>query len=87
MNLVSCDPDLARETRLRLWSEHLERPIEQVSGEPAHVIDELWRPIADEQLERRRRGDAATHRLQGLPGVSRRSMALLGPIQGLVVDG
>jgi phosphatidylserine/phosphatidylglycerophosphate/cardiolipin synthase-like enzyme len=87
MNVVSCDPDLARETRLRLWSEHLERPIEQVSGEPAHVIDELWRPIADEQLERRRRGDAATHRLQGLPGVSRRSMALLGPIQGLVVDG
>jgi phosphatidylserine/phosphatidylglycerophosphate/cardiolipin synthase-like enzyme len=87
MNIVSCDPDLARETRLRLWSEHLEKPIEQVSGEPAHVIDELWRPIADEQLERRRRGDAATHRLQGLPGVSRRSMALLGPIQGLVVDG
>ncbi len=26
MNLVSHDPGLARETRLRLWAEHLERP-------------------------------------------------------------
>jgi phosphatidylserine/phosphatidylglycerophosphate/cardiolipin synthase-like enzyme len=87
MNIVSCDEHLARKTRLRLWSEHLERPVEEVSGEPARVIDELWRPIAGEQLERRKRGDVATHRLQELPGVSRRSMALLGPLQGLVVDG
>jgi phosphatidylserine/phosphatidylglycerophosphate/cardiolipin synthase-like enzyme len=87
MNIVSCDPELAGETRLRLWSEHLELPIKQISGEPAHVIDELWRPIAEEQLERRRRGEPATHRLQELPGVSKRSMALLGPIQGLLVDG
>ena len=53
MNIVTCDPRLARETRLRLWSEHLERSVEEVSGEPARVIDELWRPIAREQLERR----------------------------------
>ena len=46
-------PRLARETRLRLWAEHLERPVEEVSGEPTRVIDELWRPIAREQLERR----------------------------------
>jgi phosphatidylserine/phosphatidylglycerophosphate/cardiolipin synthase-like enzyme len=87
MNIITCDPDLARETRIRLWAEHLERPIEEVSAEPARVIDELWRPIAAEQLERRRRGDPTTHRLLELPGVSRRSMALLGPIQGLLVDG
>jgi phosphatidylserine/phosphatidylglycerophosphate/cardiolipin synthase-like enzyme len=87
MNVVSCDPDLARDTRLRLWSEHLERPIEAVSGDPTAVFDELWLPIAREQLQRRERGEPATHRLQELRGVSRRTMALLGPMQGLFVDG
>lgn len=87
MNIVSCDPMLARDTRLRLWSEHLERPIGELAASPTQVIDELWRPIATEQLERHASGDAPTHRLQELPGVSRRSMALLGPLQGLLVDG
>ncbi|HEY2141367.1 MAG TPA: phospholipase D family protein [Solirubrobacteraceae bacterium] len=87
MNVVSCDPTLARDTRLRLWAEHLERSIEEVSGDPTRVVDELWRPVAAEQLARRERGERATHRLQELPGVSRRSMALLGPLQGLLVDG
>jgi phosphatidylserine/phosphatidylglycerophosphate/cardiolipin synthase-like enzyme len=87
MNVVTCDPQLARETRLRLWAEHLERSVEEVSGEPAQVVDTLWRPIAAEQLERRRRGEPLTHRLLELPGVSRRSMALLGPLHGLFVDG
>jgi phosphatidylserine/phosphatidylglycerophosphate/cardiolipin synthase-like enzyme len=87
MNVVTCDPAVARETRLGLWAEHLERSVEEVSGEPARVVDELWRPIAGEQLERRRRGEPLTHRLLELPGVSRRSMALLGPVDGLFVDG
>jgi phosphatidylserine/phosphatidylglycerophosphate/cardiolipin synthase-like enzyme len=87
MNVVSCDPRLARDTRLALWSEHLERPLADVSGEPHRVVDELWWPIAAEQRERRERDDPATHRLQELRGVSRRSMALLGPLQGLLVDG
>jgi phosphatidylserine/phosphatidylglycerophosphate/cardiolipin synthase-like enzyme len=87
MNVVTCDPRLARATRLRLWAEHLERPVEEVSGEPWRVVDELWRPIAAEQLERRHRGISATHRLLELPGVSRRSKAILGPLQGFVVDG
>ena len=86
MNVVACDPALARDTRVRLWSEHLELPPGAVSAEPARVIDELWRPVASEQLARRRRGDAATHRLLELPGVSRRSKALLGPLDGLLVD-
>jgi phosphatidylserine/phosphatidylglycerophosphate/cardiolipin synthase-like enzyme len=87
MNVVTCDPTIARETRLRLWAEHLERSVKEVSGEPAQVIDSLWRPIAGEQLARRRRGEPLTHRLLELPGASRRSMALLGPVDGLFVDG
>jgi phosphatidylserine/phosphatidylglycerophosphate/cardiolipin synthase-like enzyme len=87
MNVVTCDRTVARETRLRLWAEHLERSVEEVSGEPVRVIDELWRPIAGEQLERRKRGEPLTHRLQELPGISRRSMGLLGPLDSLLVDG
>jgi phosphatidylserine/phosphatidylglycerophosphate/cardiolipin synthase-like enzyme len=87
MNVVTCDRAIARQTRLRLWSEHLELPVEEVSGDPTDVVDELWRPIAEEQRRRLERGDALTHRLRELPGVSRRSMALLGPLDSLVVDG
>jgi phosphatidylserine/phosphatidylglycerophosphate/cardiolipin synthase-like enzyme len=87
MNVITCDPTLARDTRLRLWAEHLEHPVQAVSGEPAEVVDGLWRPIAAEQLERRRRGEPHTHRLLKLPGISRRTMALLGPLHGLFVDG
>jgi phosphatidylserine/phosphatidylglycerophosphate/cardiolipin synthase-like enzyme len=87
MNVLCCDADLARATRRRLWAEHLELPIEQLTADPATIVDQLWRPIAREQLERRHRGDPATHHLLELPGVSRRSMALAGPLQGLVVDG
>lgn len=87
MNVVVCDPQLARQTRLRLWSEHLERSLDDLDCYPTRAIDDMWRPIATEQLERRARGESPTHRLQELPGVSRRSMALLGPVQGLLVDG
>jgi phosphatidylserine/phosphatidylglycerophosphate/cardiolipin synthase-like enzyme len=74
MNVVACDPALARDTRLRLWAEHLELPVD---GDPCRVVDELWKPIA-----RSGRG-----RLRELPGVSRRAAALRGPLQSLVVDG
>ncbi|HEY4897744.1 MAG TPA: phospholipase D family protein [Solirubrobacteraceae bacterium] len=87
MNVVVCDAELARRTRLRLWAEHLGRPVAELEGEPSAVIDELWRPIAVEQRHRRGRGEAATHRLSELQGVSRRSMALLGPLDSLIVDG
>jgi phosphatidylserine/phosphatidylglycerophosphate/cardiolipin synthase-like enzyme len=87
MNVVTCDPGLVRETRLRLWSEHLERPERLVAGNPARVVDELWKPIAEEQLRRRQAGQEPTHRLCLLPGVSKRSRRLLGPVQGLLVDG
>ena len=87
MNVVSHDPALARETRLRLWSEHLERPVESLGGDPATLIDELWRPLASEQLERRTAGAPLTHRLVRLAHVSKRSKRLLGPLQSLLVDG
>jgi phosphatidylserine/phosphatidylglycerophosphate/cardiolipin synthase-like enzyme len=87
MNIITCNATIARETRLQLWAEHLECSVEDVAGEPASVIDELWRPIATEQRERQERGAPLTHRLRELSGVSRRSMALLGPLDGLLVDG
>jgi hypothetical protein len=43
----------------------------------AQVVDELWRPNSFDQ----------TGRLRALKGVSRRSAALRGPLQSLVVDG
>jgi phosphatidylserine/phosphatidylglycerophosphate/cardiolipin synthase-like enzyme len=87
VNVVTCDAELARGTRLRLWSEHLQRPPSEVSGDPTKVVDELWKPIAEEQGARRRRGEPLTHRLCLLPHVSRRTRRLLGPLQGFLVDG
>jgi phosphatidylserine/phosphatidylglycerophosphate/cardiolipin synthase-like enzyme len=87
VNLVTCDAALARDTRLRLWADHLERDIDEVAGEPSTIIDELWRPIAAEQRERRERGEPLTHGLVELQATSRRSERLLGPLQALLVDG
>jgi len=86
MNVVTHDPGLALQTRLRLWAEHLQRPVSEVAGNPRDVIDRLWRPIAQEQAARRERGERMTRSLTLLPGVSRRSRLILGPLQGLVVD-
>ena len=87
MNVVSHNPALARQTRLRLWSEHLARPPGSLDDDPASLIDEVWRPLSTEQLERREAGADLTHGLVGLAHVSRRSKRLLGPLQSLLVDG
>jgi phosphatidylserine/phosphatidylglycerophosphate/cardiolipin synthase-like enzyme len=87
MNVVCRDGELVRRTRLRLWAEHLEVDQAEVSGTPADVIDGHWKPIAREQLERRRQGHWPTHRLVELPRLSSRAERLLGPMQGLLVDG
>lgn len=88
MNVVTTDPHLVRETRLRLWAEHLEVDQATIADDaPATVVDNHWRPIAFEQLERRRASAPPTHRLIALPGVSRRSRRLLGPLVGLIDDG
>jgi phosphatidylserine/phosphatidylglycerophosphate/cardiolipin synthase-like enzyme len=77
VNVAFRDTSLARETRIRLWAEHLERAPEELQGDPTELVDGLWRRLADDE----------THHLTWLPNVSRRSRALLGPIQSLVVDG
>ncbi|MGI8715624.1 MAG: phospholipase D-like domain-containing protein [Solirubrobacteraceae bacterium] len=88
MNVVTDSPQLARETRLRLWAEHLETEPSAIADQsPQAVIDQLWKPIATEQLHRRGADLPPTHRLLALPGVSRRSRRLLGPLQGLLDDG
>ncbi len=87
-NVVTLDPELARGTRVRLWAEHLELDESTVAGlTPSELVDEHWRPVASEQLERRRSGTPPTHRLLAMPGVSRRSRRLLGPLEGLFDDG
>jgi phosphatidylserine/phosphatidylglycerophosphate/cardiolipin synthase-like enzyme len=87
MNLVANNPELARATRLRLWSEHLELPADGIPADPVVAIDKLWRPISEEQLQRRLAGEPLTHRLTRLPHVSKRTARLLGPVSGILVDG
>jgi phosphatidylserine/phosphatidylglycerophosphate/cardiolipin synthase-like enzyme len=87
MNLVTQDARIASSTRLRLWSEHLELPQSRIPADPTQAIEELWKPISAEQLERRSSGQPLTHRLLRLPNVSRRSGRAFGPISGLLVDG
>jgi phosphatidylserine/phosphatidylglycerophosphate/cardiolipin synthase-like enzyme len=87
VNVVTTDAVLARDTRLRLWAEHLETTVEAISGPPHRIVDERWRPVAVEQLARRRAGHPPTHRLSELAGVSRRARGLRGPLQSLADDG
>jgi phosphatidylserine/phosphatidylglycerophosphate/cardiolipin synthase-like enzyme len=86
MNVVTLDEKLARKTRLRLWAEHLERTEDDVAGSPKSVVDDLWWPIATEQLHRIEEGEPLTHRLVRLPGVSRRRRRLVGPLQSHLYD-
>jgi phosphatidylserine/phosphatidylglycerophosphate/cardiolipin synthase-like enzyme len=87
MNVVTDDAALARGTRVRLWAEHLELdPAVVAAADARAMVDEHWRPIAAEQLRRREAGAPPTHRLLALPGVSKRSARLLGPLQGLRDD-
>ncbi len=88
MNVATHDRRLVRETRVRLWAEHLELPIEAVAdADPRVLVDEHWRAVALEQLRRFGRGEPPSHRLLAIPGVSRRSRRILGPLQGLLDDG
>lgn len=86
MNIVTHDPDIARQTRIRLWAEHLELPATELARDPADVIDTEWKPRAEQQLDRRRNHQPPTHRLARLPHVSRRSEALRGPLNSMLVD-
>ena len=87
MNVVLHDPGVTTRTRRRLWAEHLELSDEELPDDPIAAIEDLWKPISKEQLERRLAGLPLTHRLARLPHVSRRSSRAFGPVSGLLVDG
>jgi phosphatidylserine/phosphatidylglycerophosphate/cardiolipin synthase-like enzyme len=74
--LITCDEELARSTRQRLWREHLGD--DGIDAPPHEVVDRVWSPAAK---------DPALPRLELLPHVSRRSRGMLGPLNGLLVDG
>jgi phosphatidylserine/phosphatidylglycerophosphate/cardiolipin synthase-like enzyme len=76
VNVVVRDRAFIRAARLRLWEEHLEQ---SADGEVHRIVDEIWRPLANESAHDRK--------LRLLRGVSRRTQALWGPINGLLVDG
>jgi hypothetical protein len=85
VNVLTLDEELARQTRLRLWEEHLETA--DVDGDTTRVVDELWRPTAKDQLERLGEGRPLTHRLVMLPGISRRTRRLSALFEARVYDG
>jgi phosphatidylserine/phosphatidylglycerophosphate/cardiolipin synthase-like enzyme len=88
VNIAAADPALAAATRHRLWAEHLETDVGTIADvDPTALVDEVWRPIAGEQLRRRQVGEPPTHGLVEIPHLSSRSRRLLGPVQGLLVDG
>jgi len=87
VNVVVQDEELARDTRPRLWAEHLEVAMDEIRDEsPAETFDRRWEPIADEQLERLRGDDHLTHRLVKLPGVSVKHRRILGALEGRLYD-
>jgi phosphatidylserine/phosphatidylglycerophosphate/cardiolipin synthase-like enzyme len=86
VNVQVADAELARATRLRLWSEHLELPEADVAGDPADVIDRLWIPIAQRERDRHSNGERREHRLRELTPSSRKLERLLGPLDAVVVD-
>ena len=85
VNVVTLDEELARQTRLQLWEEHLETS--DVDGDPTRVVDELWRPTAGAQLRNLQAGRPLEHRVVALPGVSRRARRIAGVVQARVYDG
>jgi phosphatidylserine/phosphatidylglycerophosphate/cardiolipin synthase-like enzyme len=87
VNVQFYDQALARETRLRLWSEHLELAEDQIAGDPTDVVDRLWIPIARREGDRQRAGQRREHRLRELTPSSRKVERLLGPMDAIVVDG
>jgi phosphatidylserine/phosphatidylglycerophosphate/cardiolipin synthase-like enzyme len=73
VNIVTDDAALARDTRLRLWAEHLETTVAEIAEDPVAVIDGLWKP---------RMG-----RLAALPPAASPRNRLVGALQSVLLDG
>jgi len=86
VNILTLDPKLARQTRLRLWAEHLESDPATIGGPPNEVVDRVWKPHARDP-DGRFAAEPVKYRVMLLPAVSRRTERLLGPLRGLLVDG
>ena len=84
-NIVVADNELVRQTRERLWSEHLELPASEVTADPLRTLEDLWRPLAEEGSERRRRGESPRARLSFLPHASGGFGRLVGSVQNLLL--
>jgi phosphatidylserine/phosphatidylglycerophosphate/cardiolipin synthase-like enzyme len=88
VNVCCDDAALATAVRERLWAEHLEMPLEEVRARDAvELVDRVWLPVAEEQARLRESKLGLTHRLVRLPGVSRHSRRLRGPLDSFFVDG
>lgn len=87
MNVLTLDEELARSTRIQLWSEHLGLPDDQVDGDPSSVIDTVWRKQCDEEDPVSAAHQDPIHRIRRIAGLSRRLDRLQGPLRGLLVDG
>lgn len=83
VNVATCDDGLAREIRLAPWSEHLQGPVAEISGDPAEVIDGAWRPIAEEQAQL---DPADTPTFPATRGLAPRAPSAQ-PDTGVLVDG
>ena len=86
VNILTLDADLARQTRLRLWAEHLECDPAAVAGPPSEVVDAIWKPRVRDPAGPPA-AEPVNRRLLLLPAVSRRTERLFGPLRGLLVDG
>ena len=87
MNVVCLDPAVARgDAPAPLGGAPRGDPGGGRRAIPTALVDERWRPIAEEQLHRLENGEPLTHRLVMLPGVSRRRRRVLGPMQSRIFD-
>ena len=91
MNVLTCDPDLARATRLRLWAEHLEasrrgrRRARPRRRRPAVAPD---RPRAAPAARRGAAGDPPPHRAaRRLPALRRAARAAAEPRRRRLTTG
>ena len=87
MNIVCHDPDIVLSTRLRLWAEHLELDAATIGGDPRTVIDGTGDRSRKSNSHGAKPANPSHTGSFELPHLSRRSERLLGPLQGLLVDG